>query len=300
MSANDMEKDLVTVILPSFRMGAFIGTALDSIAAQGHAAWEVVVVDDHGPEDGTRAIVEAFAARVAPRSVRYIRHQVNQGVSAARNTGLAEARGTYVAFLDPDDHWLPDHLDRTLDLFQRHLGLDVATGPVEIVEANGSKRISALDVWHRRHFPHTLGLYNFIQPSSTVIRRSAVEAVGGFDTDPAIQHIEDYDLWIRLVERGSRFAFLDTPTSRYLRHEQGATADNERMRRLDAYLVGKHPGFFRRSQAWLQRSMLKEQQRMDNELIELRTVMNGPTMRILRAIDGALRAVIRTVRSGGR
>ncbi|MBK6882611.1 MAG: glycosyltransferase family 2 protein [Flavobacteriales bacterium] len=78
--------------MPAYQVGAFIGEALHSIAVQTHTTWEVIVVDDHAPDDGTRAIVEAFA-RERTQQVRYLRHERNQGVSAARNTAIGVARG---------------------------------------------------------------------------------------------------------------------------------------------------------------------------------------------------------------
>ena len=199
---------LVTIVLPAYRMGAYIQGALDSIAAQSYTAWEVVVVDDHAPEDGTHAIVKAFAERMPDHRVELLRHAHNQGVSAARNTGIGAAKGEFVAFLDPDDLWKSHHLERCMEQFEQRDDLDVCTGPVEIFidGEEATLKVTAQGLWHRRYFPNTLGIYNYIQPSASVVRKSALDAVGGFATDPELQHIEDYDLWIRLVERGGRFA----------------------------------------------------------------------------------------------
>lgn len=282
---------LVTVVMPAYRMGAYIEGALASVAAQHHTNWEVIVVDDHAPEDGTHGIVKQFAEGMPGNRIELVRHETNQGVSAARNTGIGAAKGEFVAFLDPDDLWKPEHLERTLEQFRLREDLDVCTGPVEIFMdgADATLKRTAEEAWHKRFFPHTLTLYNFIQPSASVVRRSALQAVKGFDTDPALQHIEDYDLWIRLIERGGRFAFLPAPTTRYRKHTGGATADAERMRKLDELLVQKHSGYFRRSTSQLFRAMLDEQLRLERELIEHRIRYNGPIMRTILALDGLLR-----------
>lgn len=289
----------VTVVLPAYGMGRYIGAALDSIAAQTYTDWEVVVVDDLGPEDGTHAIVDAFIARVGAGKARMVRHAVNQGVSAARNTGTAEARGEYVAFLDPDDSFFPDHLACLMALFQSDPGLDVVTGPVEgFTEAPDvpNKWVQDINAWHVLDFPRTLALHNFIQPSATVLRRSAVQRVGGFDTEPAIQHIEDYDLWIRLVEQGSRFGFMDRPTSRYRRHDGAASIDPQRMHRLHDHLYAKHAYFFRTAQSALMRNTLGRVAVLREELGETRIEFNGPLMRVVRAVDRSIRALGRSVR----
>jgi len=122
--------------------------------------------------------------------------------------------------------------------------------------------------------------------------------VGGFDTTPAIQHIEDYDLWIRLVEQGSRFAFLDRPTSRYRKHDGGATNDTQRMRLLHDHLYAKHANFFRTSQSVLLISMMGRMSRMRQEIGQVNIELNGPVLRIVRALDRSIRAVGRLVRGG--
>jgi glycosyltransferase involved in cell wall biosynthesis len=80
------------VILPCYKTGQFIGEALESVGVQTYTNWEVIAVDDCGPEDGTRGAVEAFAAKFPDHRILYHRHKLNAGVSAARNTGIRAAR----------------------------------------------------------------------------------------------------------------------------------------------------------------------------------------------------------------
>lgn len=294
---------LVSVVMPAYKVGAFIGDALASIAGQTYTNWEILVVDDKGPDDGMVAIVRRFAAEHPTHRVELIEHEVNKGVSAARNTGIAASIGELVAFLDPDDHWFADHLERATAQFERSPGLDVTTGPVEVLDVGPVAKptwVTARGEWHRTYFPHTLAIYNFIQPSATVVRRSAVQQVGGFDTDPQIQHIEDYDLWIRMIDAGMRFVFLEKPTSLYRRHAAGATADRLRMRELDEYLFRKHAGFMRRSTTVLHQRMLGELDRTARDLADLQRSTSGPLFRLFKAIDRALRGVWRAVRRVGR
>lgn len=240
------DQPLVSVIMPAYRMGPFIGQALASVGAQTYPRWEVIVVDDQAPEDGTAAIVADFAKAWPGHRVEFVRHAHNQGVSAARNTGIEHAKGTYIAPLDPDDDWLPVHLERAMDLFARDPELVATSGPVIMFRTDPGRTYAhpmRFPIWKVKHFPHSLAVHNFIQPSATVLRRDAVLEAGGFDTEPALQHIEDYDLWIRLVRAGGRFAFLETPTSRYRKHGAAASADPERMRRLLEHLQQRHRSF---------------------------------------------------------
>lgn len=294
-----VEDPLVSIVMPAFGMGAFIAQALDSVADQTYANWELLVIDDRGPEDGTTGSVNAFAKRMSAHHVELVRHERNMGVSAARNTGIEAGRGELVAFLDPDDHWFPDHLAKCVARFKMNRKLDVVTGPVEVLDErkpDGVTWIHGNAAWHSRSFPHSLAIYNFIQPSASVVRRSTVQKVQGFDTDPQLQHIEDYDLWIRLVGIGARFAFLDVPTTQYRRHADGATADTSRMRRLDAYLVAKHPSFFRESTAALNKQLLSDMSQLEKELADMRGQYNGPVLRSLVSIDRGLRWVWRRIR----
>lgn len=251
------ERPLISVIIPAYRMGAYIGMALRSVAAQSYARWEVIVVDDHAPDDGTTGIVQGFAVAHPENRIELIRHAQNQGVSAARNTGISLAKGHYLAFLDPDDLWAPWHLERTVKKFEENELADVVTGPVvrfQNAPARAFRKELTLPDWKVDGFPHSLAIHNFLQPSATVVKRQAMEEVEGFTTDPLLQHIEDYELWVRLAKAGKRFAFLREPTSGYRKHPGAASADLERMSALHDRLRELHKGFFQDGQArmlWL-------------------------------------------------
>lgn len=292
---------LVSIVMPAYRMGMFIGEALRTVAAQTHSAWEVIVVDDHAPDDGTMGIVQAFATGHPNHRVEFIRHTENQGVSAARNTAIAAANGKLVAFLDPDDRWWPHHLEKLIERFVIGEGCDVATGPVEAFwEGPGAPAPSVWPIaeWQIRSFPAALALNNFIQPSATLVRRSALVNVGGFDTDPGLQHIEDYDLWIRLVEHGCRFAFLRVPTSGYRKHAAAASSDEARMHALHDRLYAKHTAFFRAARGRLTRTLMGRVEPLHDDLGEVKIQLNGPILRSIRFVDECIRRFVRAVRQG--
>lgn len=282
-----MVDPLVTIVLPAYQMGAYIDAALRSIAVQTEERWEVIVVDDHGPEDGTARIVSDFAKGVKQR-VEYIRHEVNQGVSGARNTGIRAGRGEYVAFLDPDDTWLPHHLQTALAALNGDPGADVACAPVESYRDDPTRawtHKAHFESWKKNHFPLSLAVYNFILPSAVVARREHVLQVGSFDTAPDLQHIEDYDLWIRLVEAGSRFVLLERISTRYRKHGGGATAQEARFAALHERLFQKHPAFFREGQRRMLRLALDTHHRSEQR-------NNGPLRSMMRWVDQLLRRVL--------
>jgi glycosyltransferase involved in cell wall biosynthesis len=236
------ESPTVSVIIPSFKMGRYIGKALESVGSQTLRGWEVIVVDDCGPEDGTRAAVEAFAARFPSHRVECIRHETNRGVSAARNTAMAASNGEFLAFLDPDDLWAETYLEEHVTVLAGDDGLAVSHTDACYVDEEGAikggswgPREGDLDAW-----PDSLYRRNFINPSAAVARAAVIKAAGGFDETPELQHVEDWDLWLRLVERGERFSYTPGAVEYYRQHSGAATSNVAKMALRTMALREKH------------------------------------------------------------
>ena len=216
---------LVSVILPSYRMGRFVPQALASIGAQTHTNWEVLLVDDHGPEDGTRGAMEAFAREHPSNRVEYIRNAENVGCGHSRNVAIAEARGEYLACLDPDDAWQPHHLEIAL----QGLGdADLCFTRCRSIDEEGNDlgphmggRMDELEA----AFPRSLFRENFLLPSSNVIRHDLIRRVGTFATREHALNAADWDFYLRCVAAGARFVFLPVESCRYRRHKGAATSN---------------------------------------------------------------------------
>lgn len=202
------QRPTVTVIIPTYNRAATLPRAIDSVLRQTHADLELLVVDD-GSTDDTPAVMESLND---PR-IRFLRQPENRGVAAARNRGLRAARGDFIAFLDSDDEWLPDKLERQLARFAalpEEVGL-LYTG-VETIAADGHRSIQAPEA-RGDVYPQLL-LRNKVHGggSNAMIRRCVIATVGFFDeTLPAI---EDYDYWLR-VARFFRVDFVPEPLLRY-------------------------------------------------------------------------------------
>ncbi len=197
---------LISVIVPAYKTRATIGETLDSVLAQTFEDYEIVVVDDGSPDD----VVE-FVAGQYPM-VRLVR-QENRGLAGARNAGIREARGEWVAFLDSDDVWLPDKLERQVELLRP--GTDVVYSDCWFWR-DGERT----ERWSRQHgaaegqIGHDLVTRRVMLPVLTVVvRRSVVLAAGGFDE--SLREVEDYDLWLRLAMAGARFGYVAEPTALY-------------------------------------------------------------------------------------
>ncbi len=229
----------VSVIIPTYNRARLLPRALDSVFAQTCPDFELLVVDD-GSTDDTRSVI----ARYADPRVRYL-PQKNGGVSAARNRGLREARGEFVAFLDSDDEWFSQKLALQLQRFSE-LPEDVGVlyGGTEDDDGRGNRNVRRPA--HRGDLYSKLLLINVIHGTSGVmIRRSVVATVGFFDE--MIPAIEDYEYWLR-VGRFFKFDFIDEPLIRYHDPNQSERKSLNRRENLDAraWLYRKHSAEMRR------------------------------------------------------
>ena len=185
-----MSDPRVTVVVAAFDGEAFLRQALESVFAQDFESFEVVFVDD-GSEDRTGEIAQAFP-------VRYVR-QENQGLPAARNAGLALARGDLVAFLDDDDLLPPTKLSAQARYLDEHPERGCVLGRQEwIVEEGVEPPPLARDP--------IFGELGGIQLVTAMIRRRVLDELGGFDA--SYRYAEDRDLFIRMREHGVEIAVL--------------------------------------------------------------------------------------------
>lgn len=185
----------VSVIIPTYNRANLIGKPIRSILSQSYQNFEIIVVDDCSTDDTEQAISSFNDPRI-----RYLRHQNNSGAAVARNTGIDNSTGDYIAFLDSDDEWLPEKLAKQLNLFQQ-CGSDVGfiyTGLAAVDESNQVKRVISSS--YRGNLSDRLLYSNFIgTPSTVMVKRNYLQQVKGFDPDMP-SFIEDWDLWLRLAK----------------------------------------------------------------------------------------------------
>lgn len=199
---------LFSVVIPLYNKEDTILRALKSVAAQEFRGFEIIVVDD-GSKDGGAKVVEAFKGVDRIRLIR----QDNAGVSVARNRGVAEAAGRYVAFLDADDEWLPHHLTDVAGVVNAHPEAVIVGCGYRLV---GSKGVYSTASW-RRGRVDLFAAYAYYQPthmSAIAIRRDAFLAVGGFDS--RYSFYEDVQLFFRVAAQAEHICYLiGRPSSIY-------------------------------------------------------------------------------------
>ena len=199
---------LVSVIVPTYNRARFLGDAIASIRAQDDVDVEIVVIDD-GSTDDTEVVAQAQRPPVVYRSFGHL------GVSAARNHGLAAARGDLVAFLDSDDVWPSGSLAARRAYLDLHADVDLVYGRTMIREVGGQRHRRGSGDAERSTSAPLLG--------SLLCRRSVFERVGGFDE--SLAHAEDVEWLARVQAADVSMRAIDTIALEYRIHGQNMTGD---------------------------------------------------------------------------
>jgi glycosyltransferase involved in cell wall biosynthesis len=205
----------VSVVIASYNYGHYLPGALESALTQTFTDFEIVVIDD-GSSDQTPEVIQPFLGD--PR-VHYHRLE-HVGHARAKNRGLREARGKYVAFLDADDEWLPPKLEEQIGRFENDPELGVVYTQRVTIDESGEVVPAKAPSLYGGMVTDSLLLENFVCFSSAMIRGEVLERVGYFDETlgPCI----DYDLWLR-VALCYRFDYVDKPLVRYRKHQSSMT-----------------------------------------------------------------------------
>lgn len=216
------ERPTVSVVIPAYNCAQYVSESIQSVLRQsiGTDQVEIVVLDD-GSADETPQVIRNFG-----NAVRFIQLD-HGGVSRARNTGIETARGEYVAFLDADDYWLPERLERALKLFEEDPHIQVNTefyletagerNPTPYYQSRGLRCLFELSAPTQLDFALE---DNFINSMVIAPRRALLDA-GGFNIQ--LRYGEDWDLWLRLLKAGYAARLVREPCAVYRYQRPGAT-----------------------------------------------------------------------------
>ncbi len=196
--------DLVSIVMPSYNTGAFIKQAIDSVLTQTYQHWELLIVDDCST-DNTDEIVEEY---LADKRIKYIKNESNSGAAVSRNRALREAKGKWIAFLDSDDLWEADKLQRQLEFMKENNCHFSYTNYIEIDEnsipngksVTGPKRITKL------------GMYLYCWVGCLTVMYDA-EAVGLIQIED-IRKNNDYAMWLKVCKKEECY-LLDGVLAKY-------------------------------------------------------------------------------------
>jgi glycosyltransferase involved in cell wall biosynthesis len=212
----------VSAILPVFNGRRFLRDAVQSVLAQSLPPCELIVVDD-GSTDGSLNELEGLPQ--APFPVRVLR-QANAGQSAARNLAARHAEGEYLAFLDQDDQWHPQHLEQLVAPLDADPAVGWAYCDFDEMDFDGHlvtrRFLRAAGVTHpKRTIFECVASDLLVLPSASVVRRAAFEQAGGFDE--ALSGYEDDDLFVRFFRLGWDHVFVDRALLRFRIHSNGSS-----------------------------------------------------------------------------
>ncbi len=212
----------VSAILPVFNGRRFLRDAVRSVLAQSLPPCELIVVDDGSTDD---SLAELEGLPPAPFPVRVLR-QANAGQSAARNLAARQAEGEYLAFLDQDDQWHPQHLEHLIAPLDADPAVGWAYCDFNEMDVDGHlvtrAFLRAAGVTHPKStIFECVAADLLVLPSASVVRRTAFEQAGGFDE--ALSGYEDDDLFVRFFRLGWEHVFVDSALLRFRIHANGSS-----------------------------------------------------------------------------
>jgi glycosyltransferase involved in cell wall biosynthesis len=214
------QNPVVSVIIPVYNGEHYLAETIESVIAQTETNWELIAVND-GSTDHSLAILEEYTRKL-PGRIHVITVE-NGGVSRARNIAVSASRSQYVAFLDQDDIWAPEKLQRQLEMFSRHTNLGISFTNETLIDGKGAvlhENILKFSRDNRGNVFEHLIFENFIPISSVMLKKELFTKTGGFN--PRYSLAEDYDFLLRAT-REVCVDYIDAPLLQYREHSASGT-----------------------------------------------------------------------------
>ena len=259
----------LSIVIPCYNHGIYIGDALESVAKyQGKYRIEVIIVNDGSTDAHTKAVMEQLAGEGYQ-----IIHQENKGLAAARNTGIAAAKGEYILPLDSDNKIYPDYIDKGIEVLERHSQVGVVYGDaLYFGDKTGRWVVGNFDM--RRLFDS-----NFID-ACAVFRKRIWEEVGGYDENMPAMGWEDWDFWMRAVMEGWKFHYVPEVLFDYRVRDNSMiqTDTKPNMEKLNDYIFSKPVYYLARHY----RAEIIAHNRYQSTLFLLRALWRKVSQKLLR------------------
>lgn len=228
-----MVPGLVSVVMPSYNTGRFIAKSIESVLAQTYTNWELLIVDD-ASTDNTDEVVAEIKKCHCERSaaIRYFKNDRNRGAAYSRNLALREAKGEWIAFLDSDDLWLPEKLEKQLNFMKDNGYKFSGTGRVHIDEDD-----NPLNRYIRSpHHVGKLGMFLYCWPGCLTVMYHAPTV--GVVQIANLKKNNDYAIWLKVIKKCDFYAF-DEVLSKYRVRKKSISHDSFKK------LVKSHYDLFR-------------------------------------------------------
>ena len=196
MNSTNSEHPLVSSIMPTYNHGKFIGKAIESVLNQTYTNFELIIIDNFS-EDDTETIVASYK----DDRIIYLKFRNNGIIAASRNYAIKHAKGEYIAFLDSDDLWLPEKLEKQIKILEISNETAMVYTRFKTIEEGiiSNNTYPKIGRYNSGSIFKPLYLRAFIACSSVMVRKNILNGIGFFDTDPALIATEDADLWLRIA-----------------------------------------------------------------------------------------------------
>lgn len=226
----------ISIVIPTYNSGQYLAKAIDSVLSQTYRDFEIIVIDD-GSTDNTKDMIMECAKK-NPDKVRYF-YQKKSGPSAARNKGIIETKGDYIAFLDADDLWCQNKLSLQMEYFEKNPEITLSATEFEFIDSEGK----LLGYSNRREKIPTDGYIlnyifeHYLLTSTIMLKKEVFKKIGFFDE--TLQNAEDTDIQLRIATH-FRIGLLEKRLVKYRQHDASLTRTKEVLRGKDRIRVIKN------------------------------------------------------------
>jgi len=226
----------VSIIIPVYNGANLLPRAISSVINQTFKDWELIIVDD-GSTDNSKEIISEYTAKDS--RIKYYWEPNSGGPARPKNTGFKYVRGEYVAYLDQDDEWLPEKLDKQLAVFAKYpnqkIGL-VSCG-ANVINEEGKTLMTIHAVEKEREFSDLLIADYIFSNSSVILPYTVIKAIGDRDESIGMGYYEDWDMWVRVMSGGYIFKFIEDPLINYMIHINNASKNTNKLKRAEQNVV---------------------------------------------------------------
>jgi glycosyltransferase involved in cell wall biosynthesis len=229
-----MDNPLISIIIPVYNSEQFLSATLESVLQQTYSHFEIMIIDD-GSLDNTSVICKKYSIQDA--RIHY-RHQMNRGPAAARNVGIAAAKGNFICLLDGDDCMHPQRLEMQLAEFRRDPSIDVVYTALQIIDEKGKPT----HIMHSREFDPANFLVEllFRNPLPWPMIMAKADCLIQNPFDEHFRYAEDYELIVRLAQKGYRFKYIDAPLTYYRRHSKNVSNNLSLHRKSEQIVLARY------------------------------------------------------------
>ena len=234
-----MKHPFFSIVIPTYNQSNYLKTALTSIFKQKFKNYEVIVVDNHS-KDETYKVVKNFKKKIIYKKIR------NNGVIAkSRNLGIKLSKGKWIAFLDSDDSWYQDRLQKLYDFIKNSNDCPIiCTNELIVNKINGKKKIWKFGPFRKNFYENLIKYGSCISTSGSIIKKEILKQNKIlFSEEKDFPPYEDYDFWMRLAQRNIKFKFLNSVLGEHLFHTESWGAKNKLLCKKSNLSILKHHVF---------------------------------------------------------